>query len=374
LDQKRFKEALKNGKSQQKALSEQICPACQLFGCTGWARKFILRIEPEKSCSYAPFFIVKLPRSRNPYFLGYHDRSGSEYEKNGGLIGEYRLTFFIDDEFHIKLIHLLLKLATNWGIGSGIQKGFGICYMESDSNFSVMKIPVVSEKMTEKQNSFLPRFDQFFFYRIPINDTYIDGIKDAMKSSLYKIMRDLRNKKTVNFDLSTLSYIPSAPLVRKSVRHLFSDNDVLRHFIMGFASMNKQPKPIHLKCWTHSVEKMENDEFYCNNCKEKVVETDILEKTGSKIFVSHLYNKNVFTCNSSSSWEMKVWGWIPEIPEKIGKTREEIKQLLQSNFKNEQFWKGVFSTKENPVNIGSIWECWDPTLDDLVDARSEIYG
>jgi CRISPR-associated protein Cmr1 len=44
LDQKRFKEALKNGKSQQKALSEQICPACQLFGCTGWARKFVLHI------------------------------------------------------------------------------------------------------------------------------------------------------------------------------------------------------------------------------------------------------------------------------------------------------------------------------------------
>jgi CRISPR-associated protein Cmr1 len=44
LDQRKFKEALKNGKSEQEALSEQICPTCQLFGCTGWARKFILRI------------------------------------------------------------------------------------------------------------------------------------------------------------------------------------------------------------------------------------------------------------------------------------------------------------------------------------------
>jgi len=44
LDQNKFKKALKEGKSEQEALSEQICPACQLFGCTGWSRKFILRI------------------------------------------------------------------------------------------------------------------------------------------------------------------------------------------------------------------------------------------------------------------------------------------------------------------------------------------
>ncbi|HCZ07243.1 MAG TPA: type III-B CRISPR module RAMP protein Cmr1 [Thermotogae bacterium] len=44
LDQKKFKKALKEEKSVQEALNEQICPACQLFGCTGWSRKFVLRI------------------------------------------------------------------------------------------------------------------------------------------------------------------------------------------------------------------------------------------------------------------------------------------------------------------------------------------
>ncbi|WP_041082093.1 type III-B CRISPR module RAMP protein Cmr1 [Thermotoga profunda] len=44
LDQMKFKEALKKGKSEQEALNEQICLVCQFFGCTGWSKKFVLRI------------------------------------------------------------------------------------------------------------------------------------------------------------------------------------------------------------------------------------------------------------------------------------------------------------------------------------------
>lgn len=46
LDQKKFHEDINSGKSDLEALNEQnICPACQLFGCTGWARKFRLEVE-----------------------------------------------------------------------------------------------------------------------------------------------------------------------------------------------------------------------------------------------------------------------------------------------------------------------------------------
>jgi len=45
LNQEKFYEAIKRGKTVQEALNEQICPACQLFGCTGWGRKFIFRIQ-----------------------------------------------------------------------------------------------------------------------------------------------------------------------------------------------------------------------------------------------------------------------------------------------------------------------------------------
>ncbi len=45
LDYKKFQNALNSGKSIQEALNKQICPVCQLFGCTGWSRKFRVDIE-----------------------------------------------------------------------------------------------------------------------------------------------------------------------------------------------------------------------------------------------------------------------------------------------------------------------------------------
>ena len=53
LNYKKFKSSIKErtreGKSIQEsiqeALDEQICPACQLFGCTGWSRRFRLEID-----------------------------------------------------------------------------------------------------------------------------------------------------------------------------------------------------------------------------------------------------------------------------------------------------------------------------------------
>ena len=49
LDQKRFKEIFNNTKDIQSALDEQICPACQLFGCGGWAAKFRMEIRSPSS-------------------------------------------------------------------------------------------------------------------------------------------------------------------------------------------------------------------------------------------------------------------------------------------------------------------------------------
>lgn len=44
LDHDKFYKAIKNGNSIKDALDAQICQVCQLFGCTGWARKFRLEI------------------------------------------------------------------------------------------------------------------------------------------------------------------------------------------------------------------------------------------------------------------------------------------------------------------------------------------
>ena len=51
LDYDKFSKAVDSGKRTQETLDEQICPVCQLFGCTGWSRRFRLEIEElDKEC------------------------------------------------------------------------------------------------------------------------------------------------------------------------------------------------------------------------------------------------------------------------------------------------------------------------------------
>jgi len=308
------------------------CDACELFGCNGWARKFRLQIATVDS-SYAPSVIANTnPKSsKKPHFLGYYDTKGYGYEKNGGLLGEHELTFIVEKSDTLNLIKLLLKLAAEWGFGAWVQKGFGISHIEGDLNFSEVKIPI-NQNYPKKMDYRYPRMDQFFFYMIPFKNKAISKIREVIKANIYKTWRDLQNNKPLNETFSSYHYIPTSPWIRGAIRASFRDNDGLRHFIMGFVSVKGNPKP---------------------------EEKEIFEKTGSKIFVSHIYDENSFIDSKEPAWRMKIWGWIPEIPDKIGVTREKVIEIIQKNIKKEDFWKNAFGLDENPVEIDNISEKWN---------------
>ncbi|HDN83662.1 MAG TPA: type III-B CRISPR module RAMP protein Cmr1 [Candidatus Altiarchaeales archaeon] len=374
LDQKKFKKAIREGKSIQNTLSELICPACQLFGCTGWSRKFILHVDSLNK-SFAPFIIARPSGSKKPYFLGYYDSSGKAYGRNGGLLGEYKLMFYSKED-KLELIKLLLKIAAKWGWGAGVQKGFGMVYIEDEVNFSNAELPI-NRNFSQKEDYRLPlpRIDQFFFYRIPFKNEFILQIRKIVSSSVYKTMSDLKNNSPLNETFDSYTYIPTSPWVRCSIRTSFKNNSVLRHFLMGFVSDNNL-NPIHLGCCSHSIVDDRNNKgkYYCTTCRNGGIdEHDILEKTGSKIFVSHIYNKNAFKTGKKPKWEMKIWGWIPDLPEKLGTKRDDVKNMLQSNIKSEAFWKNTFGLTDNPVIIESIWEMWDINPHILLDSGSDFY-
>jgi CRISPR type III-B/RAMP module RAMP protein Cmr1 len=338
------------------------CDACELFGCTGWARRFILQIATLDR-SYAPFVIAMPNSSKKPYFLGYYGSGGVGYEKNGGLLGEHKLTFIVEKSDTLNLIKLLLKLSTEWGLGVGVQKGLGISHVEGDLNFSDVKIPKNQNYPQEMDYRLpLPRIDQFFFYKIPFKNEAISKIREVIEANIYKTWRDLQNNKPLNETFSSYHYIPTSPWIRGAIRASFRDNEELRHFIMGFVSVKGNPKPIHLDCWKHSIikDKTNDDKYYCSVChKRRIEEKEILEKTGSKIFASHLYDENSFIDSKEPAWRMKIWGWIPEIPDKIGVTREKVIEIIQNKIKEEDFWKNAFGLDENPVDIDNISEKWN---------------
>jgi CRISPR type III-B/RAMP module RAMP protein Cmr1 len=355
--------------TKSKCNGQSRCGVCELFGCTGWARRFKLDVREVKK-DFAPFFIVKPNSSKRASFLGYYDKSGQSWEKNGGLLGEYELRITAKDEAILNTIKFLLKLSCDWGIGSGTQRGFGISLIDNDLQ---LQKPDIRIEQLNNPSSNLPRMDQFFFYKIPIvNIEALDLIIKEICEGLYITKKSPLS----SFDFARYNYLPTAPWVRRAIRELFRDNDVLRHYLMGFIS-DGNTKPIHLSCWRHLIEKKDKEKnktyYVCPKCRKKRVhDENMLKKTGSKIFVSHIYNKNAFKGNVEPEWEMKVWGWIPDLPSGIGENRQRVKNKLQENLKEEDFWKSCFGIEENPVDINGIEEVWDVDIEKLLTNGGEV--
>lgn len=306
------------------------CNACNVFGCTGWKRRFRLKIIPRKIC-YAPFVITRPAGAKKQTFLGHCD--------NGGVLGEFDIDLMILDKICEKyedIFKCLIKLSVEWGMGARTQTGFGILFVENELNWNVEELPSSKEESRKNYCLPLPRIDQFFFYIIPIKESMVDQIMCNVGNGLYKTMSDLRNKTPLGW--TNKNYIPSAPWVRRAIRGLFSYNDDLRHYLMGFISSNK--KPLYVS--SHKV-----------------------EKTGSKIYVSHIYNR------PERRYEMKVWGWIPDILPVD--RRDHVKKILEENLENETFWKDCFSLNESPVDVVKIKKYWDPKVNDILDSNNEFW-
>lgn len=356
LNYKKFDNSIKNGRSIQESLDEQICPVCQLFGCTGWKRRFKLELNSEKLLN-APFIIAKPNESQRPVFLGYYDKTGKAYKNKGGLVGGFEFDLIPENEGNIDLLGLLLQLSIDWGLGAMTQKGFGV--LSSKENFKNGEKDLSNLPKPRNENTYslpLPKIDQFFFYKVPIKTESIGMITKEISKGLFKTMSDKKKGNYLEWDYMSFSYIPSAPWVKRSIRSLYS-NKILRHYLMGFVSM-KETKPIHLKCWKHSIKK-DKRKYWCVNCREGSIDKLILEKTASKIHVSHIYNQNFYK-TGKPSWEMKLWGWIPEIPKKIGVDEKTVQKILKSNLVSVDFWENTFGVEKCPVDVDNILSVWGP--------------
>ncbi|GAN31760.1 MAG: type III-B CRISPR module RAMP protein Cmr1 [Candidatus Brocadia sp. AMX2] len=95
LELKKLKELKKEGKTEEEALNSLICPACQMFGCTNWGSKFILRIDDNSGS-----VITSMVKRVDPCTLKFIEKKVfTPYEK--------------------KLLHATIKLIVEYGAIGG---------------------------------------------------------------------------------------------------------------------------------------------------------------------------------------------------------------------------------------------------------------
>lgn len=133
----KFYKALMEGKSIQDALDEQICPACQLFGCSGWRKKLGIRVENI---------------DKNEFIIGKGERAGLKSNEEFSIeIIENRVLRNEEKWLFKKLLWLIenfgaiggrtvWKPAERWGTPYGIIKIVSYNGIENWDDFATAKM------------------------------------------------------------------------------------------------------------------------------------------------------------------------------------------------------------------------------------------
>ncbi|WP_457753980.1 type III-B CRISPR module RAMP protein Cmr1 [Thermococcus sp.] len=159
-------------KCEYKGNIEKICHVCQLFGTTGWAKRFRIDIdgkfwEPysgklvimgqQRSWHYEPGLISdSISIKLQPIFPLFIDPGDSNKEILDSIMG------------------VLLRFISNWGmVGGKTAIGYGVVKAETNirnSDFEIFKSFLDVKKNSRANASGAPRLDEMFFARFKVNE------------------------------------------------------------------------------------------------------------------------------------------------------------------------------------------------------------
>ena len=293
---------------------ERHCDVCELFGCTGWAKKIRLIVFGGREFKEGEIRI-KLPGQKFGWLLGSGimgviDSNIKVLRINLGLL---------ETEKEIKnTIWVIMNFMSKWSaIGARHQVGYGVFLFKNETNVDAFtsyidKILKRSERREALYQTNLPDITEFFFCKINFTKDFPKRWNEIFRDVILKDKESLEKCYQNNF-------LPISPLVRYKLRQLFREEflnldererRMLRHFLLG---------------------------------------TVRGVRTASKISVSHAYKIN-------NSWELRIWGWIPPNLPKI--KRNIVLKMLYDAFKENKFWEETF--KISIVDTESlIWREFD---------------
>ncbi|MBP8944409.1 MAG: type III-B CRISPR module RAMP protein Cmr1 [Paludibacteraceae bacterium] len=278
-----------------KCKEKEHCDACELFGCTGWARKFRLEVN----------FNHKIPEiqigTRMSHKKKYLKRSVSGFMSNEPIILKFiPLRKITSNE--LTLLNATFKIIANYGaIGARISQGNGVIEIVKNSlanNDEKVDKSGLRKIISHTINS--PNLEHFFFYKFHIK--FKEDINNLIENKVFGTHSPKHKKFKDNWGhWETLwedyHFLPIAFHIRDALRSLESNYNK-RHTIFG--EMGK----------------------------------------GSKIFVSHGYKIDERTV------EIRIWG-------------HDLNDYLKENIKTnmeERINQMLFSKEENKLEFCDLKE------------------
>ncbi len=281
--------ASKGHKCEYKGEKGSICNACQLFGCTGWARKFRIECTGFES---TPLFLVTSSKINQGWLKRIFEK------QNNALFGRASLKLTAEDKNNEDVLLATLSMMAKYGgLGAKTQHGFGQFIIENlDTKRVENGLSIIRREISEKtENTHQPSLSKFFVLKFKIDEN--NGIVDYYLKNPFMIGTPSNKYGT---------YIPCSFDIRFKGAIRYQNFGLRDHF------KTKYGKDAAEGIFGYS--RGEN------------------KRQGSKIFVSHLFKEN----DSDKFYFLKIWGFTqPQLSTRNGPIdlRKEITNHIQGKFK-----------------------------------------
>ena len=322
----------------------QYCPACLIFGATGIRRLFRLEISGGEKIFDGGAINIKPQKRNRGWYLG------------SGLKGEIDLNITpLDRDFDENLVLVPLAIAAMWGgIGAKTQHGYGVVELEDkvglrfedfqkalDKILKSERLQKLNIKERNDTNDALPNIKEMFFAKVQFevqnNDWWkeVDGIKS--------VSNDQRLEKWIE-----TGSVPISPAIKNWLR--FGKQIKTKNCNLLQVSPFSEVSNSTISNWLFGESKDD-------------------KKSASKINVSCAYRIN------NTTWEFRIWGWIPERENPEGFNRnnflDKLKQALNRNGTINIPWTILFGNNTNNHRL-KVWREFNSPRDTVKTNESDI--
>lgn len=289
----KYKRSLAKGKSQREALCEaKICDVCQVFGATGWRRRFRLVVESDRLMETwsGGAVNIKPPGRKRGWYL------------NAGQMGTFNLKIVADEKTQAQLLSLIQFIA-KWGaLGARPQLGYGFIEIVGLNN-QPQATSTWQNIGHSQSNHALPNLGTFTFFMLDFEPQRDDWWGDV--PGLGTVARDNRYRSALD-SLLRQRIMPVTPALKNVLRYGQRwSSGALPHQFFGTLRAG--------------------------------------ERSRSKIALSWAYQKP-----DSQRWRIRGWAYPPGVSQN---QQHEVQQRLQAVLGKPETWLRALNIRYRSAQV-----------------------
>lgn len=275
--------------TDSKCKDKNHCDACELFGCTGWARKFRLEVNLRDVDSVPMIEIGTRETRKIRGEDNYLKRTSSGYMTNGTIdlafVPLSNSRYITDNEW--SLLNKTLEVIEKYGaLGARISQGNGLIKIV-ENQFSEQALPLSKLSKTHQTNDV--SIDNFCSLKMHlIFSDEISNIIDKfwIHQNSHKGINDRRQYNNWKGIWEKVKFLPIAFHIRDIIRHSETNKNT-RHNTFGTGGHNAKGSRIFVShACIVSNESVETQIFGFGCDREKLKQSLTINKIQDKLFVN----------------------------------------------------------------------------------------